>query len=112
MTSQTYGKTFSEFSSEQKAVAAVKLIHHCVVFLLSTNFSESFILDSLFSPHQIMGMAAVENVYSVMEELPSFGPPGVGLNAGVIMMNITRMRGLSGGGLTGAVRQRQYNELL
>ena len=55
-----------------------------------------------------MGMAAVENVYSVMEELPSFGPPGVGLNAGVIMMNITRMRGLSGGGLTGAVRQRQY----
>ena len=51
-----------------------------------------------------MGMAAVENVYSVVEELPSFGPPGVGLNAGVILMNITRMRGLSGGGLTGSVR--------
>ena len=82
-----------------------------VVLLLSTNFSKSFILDSQFSAHQIMGMAAVENVYSVMEELPSFGPPGVGLNAGVIMMNITRMRGLSGGGLTGAVRQRQYNKL-
>ena len=53
-----------------------------------------------------MGMAAVENVYSVVEELPSFGPPGVGLNAGVIMMNVTRMRSLSGGGLTGSVRRR------
>ena len=60
----------------------------------------------MFSPHQIMGMAAVENVYSVLEELPSYGPPGVGLNAGVILMNVTRMRSLSGGGLTGSVRQR------
>ena len=58
----------------------------------------------MFSPHQIAGMAAVENVYSVVEALPSFGPPGVGLNAGVIMMNLTRMRGMAGGGFTGAIR--------
>ena len=29
---------------------------------------------------------------------------GVGLNAGVMLVNVTRMRRMSGGGFTGAVR--------
>ena len=58
----------------------------------------------LFSPSQVMGMAATENIYSTVENIPYFGPPGVGLNAGVIMMNLTRMRRMAGGGFTGSVR--------
>ena len=57
-----------------------------------------------FSPSQVMGMAATENIYSTVENLPYFGPPGVGLNAGVIMMNLTRMRRMAGGGFIGSVR--------
>ena len=51
-----------------------------------------------------MGMSATENIYYTVKKFPYFGPPGVGLNAGVIMMNLTRMRYMSGGGFTGAVR--------
>ena len=57
-----------------------------------------------FTSAQVMGMAATENVYSRVEYIPYFGPPGVGLNAGVILMNLTRMREMAGGGLTGSVR--------
>ena len=53
---------------------------------------------------QVMGMAATENYYSAIESFPYFGPPGVGLNAGVIMMNLTRMEKMAGDGFTGAVR--------
>ena len=44
-----------------------------------------------------MGLAAVENLYGVVGHVPSYGPPGVGINPGVIMMNLTRMRMMSGG---------------
>ena len=57
-----------------------------------------------FSPSQLMGMAAVENTYGRVEHVPSYGPPGVGLNPGVIMMNLTRLRLMSGAGLTGAIK--------
>ena len=57
-----------------------------------------------FSPSQVMGLAPVENIYSTEENLPYFGPPGVGLNAGVMMLNLTRMRHMAGGGFTGAIR--------
>lgn len=60
-----------------------------------------------FSPSQVMGMAATENIYSSVDNLPYFGPPGVGLNAGVIMMNLTRMRRMAGGGFIGSVRSEQ-----
>ena len=49
-------------------------------------------------------MSPTENIYNTVEDLPYYGPPGVGLNAGVIMMNLTRMRMMSGGGFTGAVK--------
>ena len=55
---------------------------------------------------QVMGMAATENYYSAIGSLPYYGPPGVGLNAGVIMMNLTRMERMAGDGFTGAVRSR------
>ena len=57
-----------------------------------------------FSPGQVMGLAATENIYNVVDKIPYYGPPGVGLNAGVILVNVTRMRRMSGGGFTGAVR--------
>ena len=57
-----------------------------------------------FSPSQLMGMAAVENTYGLTDHVPSYGPPGVGLNPGVIMMNITRMRLMSGAGFTGTIK--------
>ena len=59
---------------------------------------------SHFSPSQLMGMAAVENTYGLVDHVPSYGPPGVGLNPGVIMMNLTRIRLMSGAGLTGAIK--------
>ena len=59
---------------------------------------------SQFNSAQVMGMAATENIYSSISYIPYFGPPGVGLNAGVILMNLTRMRRMSGGGFTGSVR--------
>ena len=58
-----------------------------------------------FNPSQLVGMAAVEPHYSNVDHVDHYGPPGVGLNAGVILMNLTRMRLMSGGGFTGAVRQ-------
>ena len=57
-----------------------------------------------FNSLQLMGMAATENYYGTVNNLPSFGPPGVGLNGGVALMNLTRMREMSGGGFTGSVR--------
>ena len=58
----------------------------------------------LMNPSQVMGLAPVENIYSVVENIPYFGPPGVGLNAGVMLMNLTRMRNMAGGGFTGSIR--------
>ena len=49
-------------------------------------------------------MSPTENIYNTVEDLPYYGPPGVGLNAGVIMMNLTRMRHMPGGGFTGSIR--------
>ena len=37
---------------------------------------------SQFGPAQLAGLAAVENVYSAVQYVPYFGPPGVGLNTG------------------------------
>ena len=59
---------------------------------------------SQFNPSQIIGMAATENYYGNVSSIPYFGPPGVGLNGGVTLMNLTRMRQMSGGGFTGSVR--------
>ena len=65
---------------------------------------------------QVMGMAATENYYSAIGSLPYYGPPGVGLNAGVIMMNLTRMERMAGDGFTGAVRSgntsREFLQIL
>ena len=58
-----------------------------------------------FNPSQMMGMAAVEPHYGNVHHVDHYGPPGIGLNAGVILMNLTRMRLMSGGGFTGTVRQ-------
>ena len=46
--------------------------------------------------------------------LLSYGPPGVGLNPGVILMNLTRMRAMSGGGFAGSVRWtlNKYRDVL
>ena len=75
--------------------------------------SDILILDDLqnlwnyfhdFNSAQVAGMAAVEFSYSKNLVIPHYGPPGVGLNAGVILMNLTRMREMSGKGFTGAVR--------
>lgn len=49
-------------------------------------------------------MSPTENIYNTVEDVPYYGPPGVGLNAGVIMMNLTRMRHMPGGGFTGSIR--------
>ena len=59
---------------------------------------------SQFGPAQLAGLAAVENVYSAVQYVPYFGPPGVGLNTGVMLANLTRWRAMSGGGWSGAVR--------
>ena len=67
----------------------------------------------LFSPAQVMGMAAVEPDYGNMNHVKHFGPPGVGVNAGVALMNLTRMRLMSGGGFRAAVRlsSKKYSSL-
>ena len=54
-------------------------------------------------------MAPTENIYNTVETIPYYGPPGVGLNAGVIMMNLTRMRYMAGGGFTGSIRCSTVN---
>ena len=54
-------------------------------------------------------MAPTENIYNTVETIPYYGPPGVGLNAGVIMMNLTRMRYMAGGGFTGSIRCSTIN---
>ena len=57
-----------------------------------------------FGPSEVMGMAAVENLYGVVDHVPSYGPPGTGVNPGVMLVNLTRMRLMSGAGFTGAVK--------
>jgi len=60
----------------------------------------------LFSPFTALALAPVEAHYSVVKAkpLPYYGPPGSGLNGGVALMNLTRLRALPGGGFTEAVR--------
>ena len=72
--------------------------------LLLDNIWNLWSFFSKFNPAQVMAMSAVEFSYGGIYNIPHFGPPGVGLNAGVIMMNLTRMRDMSGGGFTGSVR--------
>jgi len=72
--------------------------------LLMDNIVNLWSFFSKFNSAQVMGLAAVEFSYSRNVKIPHFGPPGVGLNAGVILMNLTRMRDMSGGGFTGSVR--------
>jgi len=57
---------------------------------------------NLFTPFTAMAVAPVEAHYSreMKESLPYFGVPGLGLNAGVALMNLTRLRDLPGGGFT------------
>ena len=74
--------------------------------LLMDNISNLWSFFKQFNSAQVMGLAAVEFSYSTNFDIPHFGPPGVGLNAGVILMNLTRMRDMSGGGFTGTVRCR------
>jgi len=67
-----------------------------------------------FSSAQLVGMAATENIYNEVKNLPYYGPPGVGLNGGVMLLNLTRMRAMSGAGFTGSVRwvYSKYQSLL
>jgi len=60
----------------------------------------------LFSTEAAMAMAPVEAHYGVRMRRPIsyFGPPGLGLNAGVALLNLTRLRDMWGGGFTEAVR--------
>ena len=59
----------------------------------------------LFSPFTALALAPVDAVYNVQNpRIPYYGLPGTGLNAGVILMNLTRLRALPGGSFTGAVR--------
>lgn len=59
---------------------------------------------SRFDGVQLGGLAPVESHYANTRDLPLPGPPGLGLNAGVILYNLTRLRQLPGGGFTEAVR--------
>jgi lipopolysaccharide biosynthesis glycosyltransferase len=72
--------------------------------LLLDNIINLWSFFSKFNSAQVMALSAVEFSYGRNYEIPHFGPPGVGLNAGVILMNLTRMRDMSGGGFTGSVR--------
>ena len=61
----------------------------------------------LFSPFTSLALAPVDAVYSIKKKnprIPFYGLPGTGLNGGVILMNLTRLRALPGGGFTGTVR--------
>ena len=61
----------------------------------------------LFSPFTALALAPVDAVYNVQKNnprIPYYGLPGTGLNTGVILMNLTRLRALPGGSFTGAVR--------
>ena len=61
----------------------------------------------LFSPFTALALAPVDAMYNVQKNnprIPYYGLPGVGLNSGVFLMNLTRLRALPGGGFTGAVR--------
>ena len=73
--------------------------------VLMDNITNLWNFFDKFNSIQLMGMAATETIYDErVAKLPYFGPPGVGLNAGVILMNLTRMREMSGAGFTGSVR--------
>jgi len=60
----------------------------------------------IFTTETAMAMAPVEAHYGVRmrQPIPYFGPPGLGLNAGVALLNLTRLRDMWGGGFTEAVR--------
>ena len=61
----------------------------------------------LFSPFTALALAPVDAVYNIQKNnprIPYYGLPGTGLNTGVILMNLTRLRALPGGSFTGAVR--------
>ena len=72
--------------------------------VLMDNIKNLWSFFSQFTSAQVMGMAATENYYGKVTNIPYFGPPGVGLNGGVALINLTRMREMSGGGFTGSVR--------
>ena len=57
-----------------------------------------------FDHHQLAALAPVETHYSNVHNIPYYGPPGLGLNAGIIMFNFTRMRNMVGGGFTESIR--------
>lgn len=71
---------------------------------------------NLFSPFTAMAVAPVEAHYSVnlAHPIPYYGLPGLGLNAGVALMNLTRLRELPGGGFTEISRYiwEKYREKL
>ena len=57
-----------------------------------------------FDSSQMAALAPVESHYSNVHSFPYHGPIGMGLNAGVILMNMTRMRMMVGGGFTESIR--------
>lgn len=57
-----------------------------------------------FDSAQMAALAPVESHYSNVHNFPYYGPVGMGLNAGVILLNMTRMRRMVGGGFTEAIR--------
>ena len=61
----------------------------------------------LFSPFTALALAPVDASYRMKkgkQRIPFYGLPQAGLNSGVILMNLTRLRALSGAGFTGTVR--------
>ena len=57
-----------------------------------------------FDSRQMAALAPVESHYTNVHNFPYYGPVGIGLNAGVILMNFTRMRKMVGGGFTESIR--------
>jgi lipopolysaccharide biosynthesis glycosyltransferase len=57
-----------------------------------------------FDSVQMAALAPVESHYSNVHNFPYYGLVGMGLNAGVILFNMTRMRRMVGGGFTEAIR--------
>ena len=57
-----------------------------------------------FDSQQMAALAPLDTHYSNVKNMPYYGAVGVGLNAGIMLFNLTRMRNMIGGGFTEAVR--------
>ena len=67
-----------------------------------------------FDRQQMAALAPADTHYSNVKNMPYYGAVGVGLNAGIMLFNFTRMRNMIGGGFTEAIRftwQTYRNEI-